>query len=135
MKSNYFKVFLESRRKMYKEYDSMYCSCLKEDVVFNISGFNHLRFKIDNTPRNPKEAMYKLGLLPLVRPVIYKAKNIDSYEIRMSPIGGSRKKVIRKVEYWSLISKVGKKDIKTRVILRRIEKGKMHFWSVMKLVK
>jgi len=96
-------------------------------------GFNHLRFKVNNTPRNPKEAMYKLGLLPLARPVIHRASFIDSYKSRISPIGSSRKKIYKNIEYWSIVAVVGKQNTKIRVILRKIGTGPIHFWSIMKI--
>lgn len=77
--------------------------------------------------------MYKLGLLPLVKPVIYHAKTAE-YERRLSPIGGSRKKILKEMEYWGLTAIVGQKNTKIRVVLRKMVNGnQIHFWSVMKL--
>jgi len=128
-----FQSLLDARREEYKTYTPMYCPVLRQYVHFSMRGFNHLRFKVDNTPRNPKEAMYKLGLLPLARPAIYHAKSAE-YERRMSPVGGTRKPVLKEMEYWGLTTVVGKKDVKVRVILRKlIESDQVHFWSIMKL--
>lgn len=110
----------------------MYCAALRDYIHFNMSGFNHLRFNTDNTPRNSKETMYKIGLLPLVKPAIYKSKRVE-YEKRMAPVGGTRKKVYKEIEYWALTEVVGKQDVKLKIVLRRIGNGKIHFWSVMKL--
>lgn len=127
----YFKSLLEKRRSEYKVYKPIYCRCLEQCVVFNSSGFNHLRFKVNGLPRNQSEQMYKLGLLPLVRPVIYSSKNIEKYERRFISV---RKSVIVKtVDYWSLVATVGKNSVTVRVILRKVGDGKVHFWSVMKL--
>lgn len=129
-----FKRLLEKRRDDYKKWVPVHCLALQDYVFFNSQGFNHLRFKIDNTPRNPKEAMYKLGLLPLVRSVIHVATKVEDYEKRISPIGGERKRVLREMEYWSLVDIVGKQKVKIRVVLRRIiNSKKIFFWSVMKL--
>jgi hypothetical protein len=96
-------------------------------------GFSHLRFKIDNTPRKPKEAMYKLGLLPLVRPVISNAMQVE-YKRMMAPIGGSRKLVLKEMDYWGLVAVVGKGNVTVRVVLRKLVQGdQVHFWSVMKI--
>lgn len=128
-----FVKLLEERKKDYATWVPVFCPAIREYVFFNSKGFNHLRFKIDNTPRNPKEAMYKLGLLPLVRSVIHSSFKVDKYERRLSPVGGTRKPVMKEIEYWGLISVVGKRNIKVRVVLRRlINSKKIHFWSVMK---
>ena len=128
-----FQQLLEKRRADFKTWVPIYCPALREYVFFSMRGFDHLRFKIDNTPRNPREAMYKLGLIPLIRPVIHLATKVDKYERRLSPVGGSRKKVFKEIEYWGLIGVVGKQSVKVRVILRRlVGSNQVHFWSVMK---
>jgi hypothetical protein len=71
--ANRFQNLLDKRREDYKTWAPVYSSALREYVFFNMQGFNHLRFKITNTPRKPSETMYKLGLLPLVRSVIHTA--------------------------------------------------------------
>jgi hypothetical protein len=63
----------------------------------------------------------------------YNFININSYTRRIAPIGGSKNKVLKNIEYWSIIAVVGKNKSKIKVILRRIGDGKIHFWSVMKL--
>ena len=124
---------MDERKKDYATWVPVFCPAIRDYVSFNTKGFNHLRFKTNNTPRNPKEAMYKLGLLPLVRPVIHLATKVDKYERRLSPVGGSRKKVLKEVEYWGLIAVVGKQNIKIRVVLRKLVNSReIHFWSVMK---
>lgn len=136
--SDKFEDLLKKRRTEYKTFVSMYCNCLREHVIFNSDGFNHLRFHIDGTPRNSAEQMYKLGLLPLVKPVIYSSSKVDQYERRLAPVGRKKKdgkKIEKEVEYWSLVAVVGKQEVKLRVILRRVGTGKIHFWSVMKLAE
>lgn len=133
MKDSKFQKLLEERRNDYKTWSPIYCVAIRSYIYFTSQGFNHLRFNIDNTPRSPKEAMYKLGLLPLVRPVIHNATKVDKYERRLSPIGGTRKKILKEIEYWGLIVPVGKQNVKVRVVLRKIVgSDKIHFWSVMK---
>ena len=131
-----YNLLLEKRRKEYKLFNRAYCPCLSQYINFNSNGFNHLRFKVDGTPRNPKEQMYKMGLLPLVIPVIKNATQIQEYRPIMAPIGRKKidgKKNLKEVEYWSLIAIVGKRKTKIKVIIRKIGTGKLHFWSVFKL--
>lgn len=136
-KMDKFQKLLSERREDYKTWVPVFCPALREFIYFNMQGFNHLRFEINNTPRDPKEAMYKLGLLPLVRSVIHMATKVERYERRLSPIGGSRKKVMREIEYWGLMETVGTtRPAKVRVVLRRIvgsHEKRIHFWSVMKV--
>jgi len=131
--STRFQTFLHNRRIDYVTWAPEYCNAVQDYVVFNMKGFTHLRFKTDNTPRNPKDAMYKLGLLPLVRAVIRSAEKAEDYERRVAPVGGPRKKVLKEMEYWGIVAVVGKQHVKIKVVLRRIGTGPIHFWSVMKL--
>ncbi len=78
--------------------------------------------------------MYKIGLLPLVRPAIYKAVRVE-YEKRLAPVGGTRKKVLKEMEYWAITEVVGKQNVKIKVVVRKIGKGQIHFWSIMKLAE
>lgn len=129
---NSFKELLDSRKTDYKTWDPIYCPALRAYVHFTMAGFSHLRFHTDNTPRKPKEAMYKLGLLPLVRSVVYTAKNAK-YERRLAPVGGSRKRVLKEIDYWGITAVVGKQNTKVRVVLRKlVGSNQIHFWSVMK---
>lgn len=135
-KNKKYLELLTLRRTEYKSYSAPYCLALREYVSFNSDGFNHLRFRTDGTPRKQTEQMYKLGLLPLVIPVIHLAMRVDQYERRLAPIGRKKKDnrtVIKEVEYWALVAVVGKQSAKLRVILRKVGDGKLHFWSVMKL--
>jgi len=127
-----FRELLEHRRKEYKGYSRAFCPVLEEYAEFNADGFVHLRFHVDGTPRSPKEQMYKLGLLPLVRPVIYLA-SAAKYEKRFTAIGRNRKGKKKEVRYWGLEAVVGRKQVRVKVVLRKIGAGKLHFWSVMKL--
>lgn len=132
LEERYLKLFTD-RKNEYKTWRPIYCLALRGYIHFNSQGFNHLRFKTNNTPRNKKEAMYKLGLLPLVRAVINKATFVNKYERRFSPLGGSSKKILKEIEYWSLVEVVGKQNVKIRVILRKVGNGeRINFWSVMK---
>ena len=96
------------RKDLYVKWKPIFCKALGETIHFTMRGFNHLLYKIDNVPRNNDEAMYKLGLLPLVRPVIHSAMEIEKYEKRISPIGGTKQRVYKEIEYWSLVSVVGR---------------------------
>ena len=76
--------------------------------------------------RTIKERMYKIGLLPLVIPVIKTATEILRYEKRHS------KRLNKTVEYWEIRQSVGKQNTIVTVVLRRIGTGNLSFYSVWK---
>jgi len=98
---------------------------LKDDVFFTSKGFHHLLYP-SGKMRPIKEQMYKLGLLPLVIPVIMNAKKI--YKYNQSFIKDLRKEA----EFWTLRDVVGRQRTLTKVILRKVGTGNITFLSVMK---
>jgi hypothetical protein len=120
-----YKKLLEERRTWYKSIKKVYCPILKEYIIFNSKGFHHLIYP--NGKRRPqKEQMYKLGLLPLIIPVIKNSTKISKYEkCFVKDLG-------KEAEFWTLIEIVGKKKTLAKVILRRIGTGNITFLSVMK---
>ena len=130
-----FKQLKKLRRAQYKRWSGCYCPALKDEVNFTSDGFYHLRYEVSGRERTMGEQMYKLGLLPLVIPVIKNAKKIDFYKQTRAPIGRKKKegKIVKKnVEYWSFVELVGKQKTKVKVVVRRVGTGKVIFWSVMK---
>ncbi|MBN2073894.1 MAG: hypothetical protein JW770_08130 [Actinobacteria bacterium] len=120
-----YRELLEERKKWYRSINSVYCPILKEYVKFNSKGLHHLIYP-NGKWRPRKEQMYKLGLLPLVIPVIKNAKKISNYEKYFV------KNLNKKAEFWTLEGIVGKQKALVKVILRRVGTGNIIFFSVMK---
>lgn len=119
--------FFNEKRAWYKTVKQVFCPCLQECIIFNSKGFHHLRFDSKGRQRSVKEQIYRLGLLPLVIPVIKNANKIFLYK------PPEYSKVFDKyVEYWALQEVVGKSNATVKVILRKIGDGNITFHSVMK---
>ncbi len=117
--------FFKERRIWYKSIKAVFYPILDEDIVFNSKGFYHLKYKSSGTKRPKKEQLYKIGLLPLVIPVIKKATEIHDYK----RINLDNNKYI---DIWELRATAGKQYTQVSVVLRRIGDGKIHFFSVWK---
>ncbi|MCK4355012.1 hypothetical protein KAW43_01500 [Candidatus Parcubacteria bacterium] len=120
-----YKKLLEKRRRWYKSIKKVYCPVLKQDVFFTSKGFHHLVYP-NGKMRPIKEQMYKLGLLPLVIPVIKGAKKIHKYEKSFI------KDLGKNAEFWTLKEVVGQQETLAKVILRKVGTGNIIFLSVMK---
>lgn len=121
-----FREFLKEKRAWYKTIKSVFCPCLQENIIFNSQGFYHLRYDSHGKMRTIKEQMYKIGLLPLVIPVIKSAQKIYHYEQRYSKVHE------KYIEFWALKEVVGQQNAKVKVILRKVGDGNITFCSVMK---
>jgi len=122
-----FKDFLQEGRDWYKKVGKVYCPILNEYIFFNSKGFYHLRYDSHGKMRSVKEQMYKIGLLPLVIPVIKNATQVYDYKKKeySKPLG-------KYFEIWQLNEVVGQQSTTVSVVLRRIGTGNITFLSVWK---
>jgi hypothetical protein len=127
MNKGSFSDFLREKRTWYKTIGTVHCPILNEQVVFNSKGFYHIRYDSFGKARSIKEQSYKLGLLPLVIPVIKNATKIQDYKKRQysKPLG-------KYFEIWELKEVVGAQKTTVSVVLRRIGDGNITFLSVWK---
>ena len=122
-----FSDFIEEKRVWYKTVEKVYCPILNQYVVFNSKGFYHLRYDSHGKRREISEQKYKIGLLPLVIPVIQLATSVADYkkEQYSKPLG-------KYYEIWELKEIVGRQKALVSVVLRRIGDGNITFLSVWK---
>lgn len=118
---------IKEKRTWYKVVRKSFCPILKEDVFFTSKGFRHLLYDGLGHARSRKERMYKIGLLPLVIPVIKSATKVEEYK---PPTYSD--KLGKMVEFWTLQSVVGKRNTLVTIVLRKIGTGGIHFYSVWK---
>ena len=126
MSINHKELFKKGKAH-YKRIKKCCCPVLKEYIFFNSKGFHHLKYDGLGHARTRKEQMYRIGLIPLIKPVIENAKKVSLYT--QSTYSASLDKY---VEYWELKEIVGKQHITVTVILRRIGTGNITFYSVWK---
>ncbi|MFA4818774.1 MAG: hypothetical protein WC621_02960 [Patescibacteria group bacterium] len=121
------KNFFQSRNSIYNPY-------FETNIILNSDGLHHLQFSA-RRERNKKEQLLKFSLLPLAFKVIEKSGTVQEYRKSLIIIGKKSKRdglsLTKEVQYWALVAIVGQKQIKIRVILRRVGDGNITFWSVM----
>ena len=122
-----YEILLKESLIWYKAVKKIYCSILNEEIIFNSKGFHHLLFDGLGHARSRKERMYRMGLLPLVIPVLKTTTKIHEYTPRIYS-----KTLGKNVEYWLLKEKVGQQKTLVTVVLRRIGTGNLTFYSVWK---
>lgn len=131
---DYFNKRKEKTRILYNSQNSIYNPYLKTGVILNSDGFHHLQFSA-RRERNKKEQLLKFSLLPLALDIIKKAGTLQEYRKSLNPIGKKSKGdgmiPMKIVEYWGFIAIIGQKQIKIRVVLRRVGDGNIIFWSAM----
>ncbi len=130
------KIQLHNSRMYYNSIGKVYCPCLGVYISFNAQGFHHFKYHGGGEARTIRNIVHKLRLLPLVIPVIKQSTSVSEYEKTIEPKNRNSRRPQKEVEYWTIVSCVGRnRDIKIKIVLKRIGAGNIIFWSVIKLKK
>lgn len=121
-----YEKLMKERRAFYNTIKKCHCPLLNEDVLFNSRGFYHFKWDGQGHARSKKEQMYRVGLIPLIIPVIKNATKVHDYREYYS------ENAERYVETWTLREVVGKGNTTVTVILRKAGNGQIAFYSVWK---
>jgi hypothetical protein len=134
----YFKEKKDKAKAIFDAEREIYCPYFQTRVVLNSDGFHHLQFSA-RREREKKSQLLKFSLLPLAFDIIRRAGTIQEYRKLLTPIGKPSPRdasiPMKEVEYWGLVAIVREKNVKVRVVLRRVGTGNVTFWSVMPDVK
>jgi len=134
----YFKERKDKAREIFDAEREIYCPYFQTKVVLNSDGFHHLQFSA-RREREKKSQLLKFSLLPLALDIVRKSGTIQEYRKMLTPIGKPSTRdgsiPMKEVEYWGLVAIVRDKNVKVRVVLRRVGTGNVTFWSVMPDVK
>ena len=123
----------EEAKKIYSEIGGVKCPALGDEYVFfNSFGFNHIIRK-GRIPRTRNEQKRRFALLPFVEVIIKNPKAIIIYrkETIKEKINRHGEKVLMEstAHFWAFVEKI--EDCNIKVVVRQIEKGNKHFFSVM----
>jgi len=132
----YFQDLRKKAEKLYGADEKIRCPYFSDKVTLGADGFHHLRYLPNGRERPHKAQMLKFQLLPLALKAIARSGTIQEYRKIFVAVGKpSKRDKMRKTkeaEYFGLYAIVGdRKQIRIRVILRRVGDGKVRFWSVM----
>lgn len=118
-------------RDRYDKLGEIYCRPLKAHVKFNADGYYHMLFKSNREKRTVTEQHSRLVLIPLIKPVLYKANKIHETRIDTVKI----RSVSKTLTCFSFIEYVGENsDVKIKVVVRQTgTSGGYFFHSVMKM--
>lgn len=113
--------------KVYKSIGSIKSKAINDDIVFNRYGWIHLSFTSGGHRRASKDRRLRLHLFLFASEVVKKARQIvratDGFVI-------SKRGIKRKVKYFELASYCDNDKKHVTVIIRKIENGNAHFYSL-----
>ncbi len=123
----------EKTKDLYSKTGDVHCPFFKEKVSFNSEGFNHLRYKEERSERFFADQKIRYELFFLAPEIIRSSKTLQEYYEKASFVEIKRKKkpekVLKTIKYFAFIAIL--KNRKTKVIVRQVGAGKLHFWSII----
>ncbi len=108
----------------YEKIGKVRCDILDCDIVFNKKGFQHLFFKTNGIRRNDGDIRMRLGIIKHAPMIVRKARRMGDARVIQNEKSG------QDVSYYSLIHRVGEKRTLIEVILRKVGKGDIHYYSI-----
>lgn len=115
----YFEI-KESARKIYKEIGSIQCPALDNETVhFDDIGFRHLVYK-GKARRKTRDQIRRFKLLRFVVNIVLQSKEFTYKKISTKN---------RIVHFWSIRNEFEESII--IIIIRQIDSGRKHFFSIM----
>jgi hypothetical protein len=131
-----YKDLLATSKLYYSTIGSIHCTALKSDVYFTSEGFHHLRYDSSLKERKKPERRNKLSSIPAAVETIKLSSTIQEYRCILEPVGLKDFKGYRtmvKVHYfgfWAVLD-YNKRTTRVKAIVRQVNNGQYHFWSVM----
>lgn len=121
----------EELKPFYDRLGSIYCKAIQDNVQFNRHGWKHLFRHSNGQRRNVADAKFRLGLLQNIPMVIKRCAAVRKTSTQTQFMGGR----VVKVTYFEIVhtfsfgSRSKKRSTAIVVVLRKIEDGKIHFWT------
>lgn len=121
----------------YHEIGEVHCPYLKDTVAFNRKGLAHIKFKSEHKARNRDDQYIRLKNITLAPRIIEKSHTLQEYkEARVFEENKSnkrREKVLKNAKFYGFIAIVrdGTFLKRLKIIVKEVEGGNKHFWSIV----
>ena len=131
---NKYQGLKEAAQELYNNINSVFSPALKEKIIFQAEGFNHIVFKKDHSERERSSQFLRFKLILLAKKLIELSTTYQEFEetIKEFAVKKYKRKIKenKAVKYWGIIAIIDGRKIK--VILRKIgNSGSSHFWSII----
>jgi hypothetical protein len=117
----------------YKTIGEIDCPYLKDKVLFNAKGLDHIKFKEWDKARSVQDQYVRLRLLKIAPQVISQSHTLQEYfetsRFERQKINSRWEKRLITVRYYGFVAIINSHRIK--VIVKEIEGGGKFFWSLI----
>jgi len=132
-----FKKIRHKAEFVYKSIKNIKCPYFNEEILFNSRGLEHLKFKSKYKVRERKDAYIRLKNIHLAPKILTSSCTLQEKQTKKIFIeiktNSRHEKVLKKFDYYGFISIV--KDFnyekRLKVVVRQVDGGQKHFWSII----
>ena len=128
-----FEKIKKKAEEFYKSLSSVHCPYLGGEVNFNTKGLDHIKFKNWNRTRVRDDQYMRLKLVHLAPKVIKKSNTMQGYsetkEFERKKVNSRWERKLIPVSYYEFVAVL--EGIRVRVIVRHVDGGQKHFWSII----
>jgi len=127
----------QQAEKFYKSVKSVECPYFKESIAFNAKGLRHIKFKRDREARKRQDQFVRLKEIRHAPAILKKSHTLQ--EIRREQgfvevkTNKRKERVLKPITYYGFVAivKDGRYEKRFKVIVKQIEGGQKHFWSII----
>jgi hypothetical protein len=128
-----FDLVKAEAEKLYKTTGSVHCPYLGKNVGFNRDGLEHIGFKRWNHARPVADQHMRFKLLHLAPRVLSLSHTVQGVQRIKKFVRQKRGKkweeLLKDITYYEFVAVL--KNVRVRVVVRRIAGGEPHFWSII----
>lgn len=123
--------------KAYKEIGDVFCPYFNEVISFNAKGLKHTKFKTERKSRNRDDQYMRLKNLHLAPTILKQSHTLQEMQERKifihSKTNKRNEKILKNVTYYAFIAIISDANFTKRlkVIIKEVEGGNKHFWSII----
>ena len=128
-----FKKAKIEAESFYREIGSVKCPYFREEVAFNARGLEHIKFKTIRHARSQRDQYIRFRLISLAPQIIKDSHTLQGVSVRTGlehiKINSRWDRIMKTATYYEFVAII--KNSRVRVIVKQIEGGKKHFWSII----
>lgn len=122
---------------VYHKIGDVRCPYFKDTIAFNRKGLKHIKFKSERKARNRADQYIRLKNIKFASLILEKSHTLQEYkEARVfeeNKTNKRREKILKNAKFYGFIAIVRDNNFTKRlkIIVKEVEGGKKHFWSIV----
>lgn len=133
---NFEKQRLEAE-SLYKTFTEVSCPYFGDKVSFNAKGLEHLKFKSKRKIRERKDVFMRLKNIHLAAEILKLSRTVQEKQAKKIFVeiktNSRKERVLKNCDYYGFVAIIEDRGYEKRlkVVVKQVEGGEKHFWSII----